>query len=60
MPLGSKLGGEITERKISKGENTDKGYLTPKTGKLYIQEGRFRQEIDQDTELHKMHDASAR
>ena len=30
LPLGSKLGGEITERKISKGENTDKGYLTAK------------------------------
>ena len=30
LPLGSKLDGEINERKISKGENTDKGYLTAK------------------------------
>ena len=29
-PLGPKLGEEINERKISKGANTDKGYLTAK------------------------------
>ena len=40
-PLGSKLGGESTKRKISKGENTDKRYLTEK--QAYIQEGRVRE-----------------
>ena len=30
--LGLKLGGENTDRKISKGENTDKGYITTKQG----------------------------
>ena len=30
MPIGSNLGGENTNRKISKGENTDMGYLTTK------------------------------
>ena len=30
LPLGLKLGRENTDRKISKGENTVKGYLTTK------------------------------
>ena len=38
LPLGSKLGGEINERKISKGENRDKEYLT--TNKQITHTGR--------------------
>ena len=34
LSLGSKLGGEINERKISKGENTDKRILNSKTDKI--------------------------
>ena len=60
MPLGPKLGGEINERKISKGEKTDKGYLTTKQANyIYrkIESGNLtnknmmRQETDQDIEL---------
>ena len=67
MPLSSKLCGEITERKISKGENTDKGYLTAKQANyIYrkvesenlINKSMMRQEIDQDIELDKMDDTS--
>ena len=63
MPLDSKLGGESTERKISKGENTDKGYLTAKQANyIYkkvepgnlLNKNMMRQEIDQDIELDKM------
>ena len=63
MPLGSKLGGENMNRKISKGENTDKGSLTTKqadyiyrkveSGNL-INKNMMRQEIDQDIELDKI------
>ena len=57
MPLGSKLGGEITGRKFSKGEVTDKGYLAAKQenyiyGKVesgnLINKNMMREEIDQD------------
>ena len=67
MPLGSKLGGEINERKISRDENADKGYLTAKqVNYLYrkVESGNssnknmMRQEIDQDIELDKMDNAS--
>ena len=67
MPLGSKLGGEIKERKISKDGNTNKEYLTAKqTNYIYrkVESGNFinkntiRQEIDQDIELDKMDDTS--
>ena len=67
MPLGPKLGGENTDRKISKGENIDKGYLTTKqenyiygeveSGNL-INKNMMRQEIDQDIELDKMDNTS--
>ena len=62
MHLGSKLGGEINERNISKGENTDKGYLTAKQANCVYQKvelgnlinkNTMRQEIDQDVELKK-------
>ena len=67
MPLGPKLGGENIDRKISKGENTDKGYLTTKQANyIYrkvelgnlINKNMMRQEIDQDIELDKMDDTS--
>ena len=66
MPLGSKLSGKVDERKNSKGENREKGYLTAKqTNYIYrkVESGNLinksmRQEIDQDTELHKMDDTS--
>ena len=65
--FSSKLGGEINERNISKGENTDKGYLTAKqTSYIYrkvesgnvINKNMMRQDIDQDAELDKMDDTS--
>ena len=65
--LGSKLGGEVNERKISKGENREKGYLITKqanyiyrkveSGNL-INKSMMRQGIDQDIELDKMDDAN--
>ena len=61
------IGGEINERKISKGGNTDKGYLTAKQenyvyrkvelGNL-INKNMMRQEVDQDIELDKMDNTS--
>ena len=67
MTLGSKLGGENTNRKLSKGDNTDKRYLTTnladyvyrkvESGNL-INKSTMRQEIDQDIELDKMDDTS--
>ena len=67
MPLGSKLGGEINERKVTKGENRDKGYLTAKqanyiyrkveSGNL-INKNTMMQEIYKDVELDKMDDTS--
>ena len=67
MPLGSKLAVENTNSNISKGENTDKRYLTTKqadyvyrkveSGNL-INKNEMRQEIDQDIELDKMDDTS--
>ena len=65
MPLGSKLGGEINGRKISKDGNTDREYLTAKQANyIYrkvdlgnlISKNMMRQEIDQDIELDKMDD----
>ena len=65
MPLGSNLGGENTNRKINKGENTDRGYLTVnQTNYVYrnvdlgnlINKNTMKQEIDQDIELDKMDD----
>ena len=63
MLSGLKLGEENTNRKINKGENIDKGYLTTKqpnyiyrkveSGNL-INKNMMRQEIDQDIELDKM------
>ena len=59
LPLGSKLGGDVDERKISKGENREKGYLTAKqTNYIYrkaesgnlINKSMMRQKIDQDIE----------
>ena len=68
MSLGSKLGGENTNRKISKVKNINKEYLTKKQvnyvyrkvelGSL-INENMMRQDIDQDTELDKMDHASS-
>ena len=67
MHLGSKLGGEINERKINKGENTDKEYLTTKqanciyrkveSGNL-INKNMKRWEIEQDIKLDKMDNTS--
>ena len=67
MPLVPKLGRENTDRKFSKGENTDKEYLTTKqanyiyrkveSGNL-INKNTMRQEIDQDIELDKMDNTS--
>ena len=67
MPLGLKLDGENIKRNISKGNNTDKGYLTVKqanyiyrkvvSGNL-INKNMMRQEIDQEIELNKMDDTS--
>ena len=63
LPLGSKLGEENSNRKINKGENTDKRYQTAIHGNyIYrkVQLGNLfnknmmRQEIDQDIELDKM------
>ena len=67
MSLGSKLGAESTKRKIRKGENTDKGYITVKQANFIyrkIESGNLmnknmkRQEIDQDIELDKMDNTS--
>ena len=62
-----KIRWENADRKISKGENTDKEYLTAKhenyvyrkveSGNL-INKNTMRQEIDQDIELDKMDDTS--
>ena len=67
MPLGSKLGGEINERKFSNGENRNKEYLTAKqanyayrkveSGNL-INKNKMRQKIDQDVELDQMDNTS--
>ena len=63
MPLGPKLGRENTNRKINKGENINKEYLTTKqTNYVYrkvelgslINKNMMRQELDQDIELDKM------
>ena len=67
MPLGSKLGGELNERNITKGENTDNGHLTAKQANYayrkvelgnLINKNMMRQEIYQDIELDKMDDTS--
>ena len=67
MPLCSKLVRENTDSKISKGENTDKGYLTTKQSDyIYrkvesanlINKNMMRQEIDQNVELDKMDNTS--
>ena len=68
MPLDSKLGGENTNRKITKDENIDKGYLTTKqsnyiyrkveSGNL-INKNIMRQEIYQNIELDKMDNTSS-
>ena len=67
MSLGSKLGGEVPGSKISKDENTDKGYLTAKQANYIYRKGEsgdlinknmMGQEIDQDVELDKMDDTS--
>ena len=67
LPLGSKLGGESTNRKNSKGEHTDKGYLTAKQANYVYREvesanlsnkNMMRQEIDQDIESDIMADTS--
>ena len=67
MPLDSNLGGENTNREISKSENTDIRYLTAKqanyvyrkveSGNL-INKNMMRQEIGQDVELDQMDDTS--
>ena len=67
MPLGSNLGGENSNRKNSKSENTDMGYLTTRqvnyvyskveSGNL-INKNVMRQETDQDIELDKMDDTN--
>ena len=67
MPLGTKLGGEVTERKNSKDENREKGHLTAKQpnyiyrkvelGNLF-NKSTMKEEIDQDIELDKMDDTS--
>ena len=63
FPLGSKSGGENTDRKINKGENTDKRYLTAKQANYVYRKvelgnltnkNMMRQEIDQDIRLDKM------
>ena len=63
MSSGSKLGGENTDRKINKGKDINKEYLTTKlTNYLYrkvelgslINKSMMRQEVDQDIELDKM------
>ena len=67
MPLGPKLGGENTDKKINKGENISKEYLTTKQANYVYREVELRhlisknmmkQEIDQDIELDKMDDTS--
>ena len=68
MPLGSKLSGEVGERKISKGENREKGYLTAKQGNYLnrkVESGSLINkstdeagDTDQDIELDKLDDTS--
>ena len=67
LPVRSKLGGEVKEKKNSKGENREKGYLTAKqTNYVYrkvelgnlMNKNTMRQEIDQDIELDKMDNTS--
>ena len=67
MPLGSKLGEENTDRKISKGESINKDYLTTKKANYVyrkvdlgslINKNTMRQEVGQDIELGKMDNAS--
>ena len=63
MSIGSKLGGQSTKRKISKGRIQIRGYLAANqanyiyrkvvSGNL-INKKMMRQEIDQDIELDKM------
>ena len=64
---GPKLGGENTDRKINKSENTNKEYLTTKQAKYVCRKVKLgslinkitiRQEVDQDIELDKMDDTS--
>ena len=67
MPLGPKLGGENTDRKINKGKNINKEYITTKQANyvyrkvglgILINKNMMRQEVDQDIELDKMDDTS--
>ena len=68
MPLGPKLGGENTNRKINKVENISKEYLTTKQadyvyrkvelGSLINKKYNMRLEIDKDIELDKMDNTS--
>ena len=67
MPLGPKLGGGNTKRKINKGENISKEYFTTKQANYVyrkvelgssINKNIMRQEIDQDIKLDKMDDTS--